>query len=418
MIRNARDPRRLASIVAVAALLTLDAALANHFILPCGNDCDGPQLVVTGSMAEARELHTATLLDDGRVLVAGGRDASLRSLASAELYDPALGSWTPTESMTLPRSMHTATLLLDGRVLVAGGSGTAVAEIYDPVTGRWTATGSMGTTRGWFDAARLDDGRVLVAGGWGGPLDDVLRSAEVYDPATGLWTPTSNLSAKRYGHTLTLLPDGTVLAVRGTNSGDLMDALSGAERYDPRTGSWSYAGTTGASSVLHTATRLPDGRLLVVGGNGGGVGGDVVHAVTTVFDPVTGIWSRAPDVPGRRYDHAAIALSGGEVVVVGGTFQMGHYPTLRYGMHATTAQFDPDTMTWSAGAELPAARGRPSMTLLRDGSLLIAGGYAVEMRDDVSPPGIDVEVFASAARYFPTGARSKSGVPRKSGFEH
>jgi hypothetical protein len=409
----------MASIVALCAMVAPDAAVANHFILPCRGGCGEPQSVVTGSMSSARELHTATLLADGKVLVAGGRDAHFMPLDSAELYDPALGIWMPTGSMATPRVFHTATLLSDGRVLVAGGytgsadSSTATSEIYDPVSGTWTATGSMGTSRTWFSAIRLQDGRVLVAGGWGGGSSGAtLRSAELFDPATGRWTPTANLGVRRYGHTLTLLDDGNVLAVRGSSDGDFMDTLSDAELYDPHSGTWTYLGETGADSVGHTATLLHDGRVLVAGGFSGAVGGNRVHAVAVVFDPATRVWSRAADLPDGRFDHAAIALPDGEILVTGGNFHNGLVPNLRPGMRMTIVLFDPVTMTWSHAADLKVGRSQHSTTLLRDGTVLIAGGSALDWNDDVQPAHIEDKVHASAERYLPF-ARAKASIPRK-----
>ena len=143
-------------------------------------------------MATARYDHTATLLPNGQVLVAGGFGGNY--LASAELYDPATGLWTATGSMAAARFCHTVTLLPNGQVLVAGGfndaSGAlASAELYDPATGLWTATGSMATKRDGHTATLLPNGQVLVAGGYNGVF---LASAELYDPATGLWTATGH----------------------------------------------------------------------------------------------------------------------------------------------------------------------------------------------------------------------------------
>ena len=136
----------------------------------------------TGDLVTARELHRATLLPNGRVLVASG--------TSAELYDPATGVWTPTGSLSIYRILHTATLLPNGKVLVAGGFGGAFsltsAELYDPATGAWTATGSMNVGRDSHTATLLPNGQVLVAGGYGGGTN-YLASAEVYDPAAGVF---------------------------------------------------------------------------------------------------------------------------------------------------------------------------------------------------------------------------------------
>lgn len=170
----------------------------------------------TASLNTARFLHTATLLPNGMVLVAGG---DLRGvLASADLYDPANRIWTPTGSLNVARSSHTATLLPNGMVLVAGGDDghvfSASAELYDPASGTWTLTGSLNAPRLGHTATLLANGMVLVAGGLdinGGESS----TSELYDPATGTWTVTGNLNTARSGHTTTLLANGTVLVAGG-----------------------------------------------------------------------------------------------------------------------------------------------------------------------------------------------------------
>lgn len=176
----------------------------------------------TGSMTTARVGQTATLLASGKVLVAGGCNGSgflcHGPYSSAELYDPATGAWTPTGAMTASRTNHTATLLPGGTVLVAGGqtctsstcTALASAEIYNPAAGTWTPTGSMTSARVFHTATPLPSGQVLATGGWDAS-GFATNSAEVYDPATGAWTATAAMSTVRYGHSATLLPTGSVL---------------------------------------------------------------------------------------------------------------------------------------------------------------------------------------------------------------
>jgi hypothetical protein len=165
------------------------------------------------------------------VLVAGGYGAY--PLRSAELYDPDNGTWTDTGSLAQAHFSHTATLLPNGKVLVAGGADAfgsflVTAELYDPTSGTWTVTGSLHSQRAAHTATLLPDGEVLVAGGVG---DNYVEraSAELYDPASGIWTETASLATARDGYTATLLPNGKVLAAGGTN---LSGSLASVELYD------------------------------------------------------------------------------------------------------------------------------------------------------------------------------------------
>jgi Galactose oxidase, central domain/Kelch motif len=228
---------------------------------------------LTGSLITGRAHHTATLLSNGQVLVAGGGfggDQGETPYASAELYVPRVHRWIATGSMHTRRVGHTATLLHTGQVLVTGGSSGWIidprqlsAELYDPRTGRWTVTGRMHTVRMSHTATLLASGKVLVVGG----MDlrrHPLASGELYDPHTGAWTVITAMHAARSGHTATLLPSGKVLVAGG--EGGHGDLLASAEVYDPHTGTWTVTGSMHTARGAHTATLLPNGTVLVAGG--------------------------------------------------------------------------------------------------------------------------------------------------------
>ena len=214
-------------------------------------------------------------------------------LASAELYDPATGTFTATGSMPTGRMLHTATLLADGKVLIAGGGGattpdSAAALLYDPTTGSFTATGSLAAVRMMHTATRLADGRVLIAGGLGttqtaaagSGANPALAESELFDPGSGTFTATGDLGIGRLGHTATLLSDGRVLIAGGVDKFDVTSSSSGAsptpsaastsaELYDPKTGTFSPTGAMTSARVFHVAAPLPDGHVLLAGGSGG-----------------------------------------------------------------------------------------------------------------------------------------------------
>jgi hypothetical protein len=200
-------------------------------------------------MNTARDAHTATLLPNGKVLVAEGQDQYGFYLSSAELYDPATGEWTATGSLSVGRSFHTATLLPNGKVLVAGGSSIGhevePTELYDPAGGSWALTGNLNTHRGRHTATLLPNGKVLVAGGWN--AGDALASAELYDPASGTWATINPMNTARCWHTATLLPNSKVLVAGGADKDNLV--LAGAELYDPGI---SLAGPFQITSIVQT----------------------------------------------------------------------------------------------------------------------------------------------------------------------
>jgi N-acetylneuraminic acid mutarotase len=284
----------------------------------------------TGSMGTARSGHTATLLPDGKVLVVGGgREETLEEgpaySATAELYDPISQRWTATANMADPRVGHTATLLVDGRVLVAGvsigPSPVTTAELYEPGSGIWTATGSMATARVDHTATRLADGRVLVASGHGPGSDpEPLDSAELYDPASERWTATGSMAEASFYHTATLLPDGTVFVADGFNA----DGLATAELYDPSSGRWTATASMVTARAGHTATLLADGRVLVAGGSDreaaliAGVEGSP-QLSADLYDPSSRRWTATASMVTARAGHTATLLPDGRVLISGGS---------------------------------------------------------------------------------------------------
>jgi N-acetylneuraminic acid mutarotase len=344
-------------------------------------------------MHHARYLQSATLLKNGTILIAGGRDNAAvgPALASSEIYDPIVATWTDAPSMLSPRSSHSATLLADGRVLVAGGfndwAALPSAELYDPATGSWSTTGSMEEARGYHTATLLPDGRVLVTGGRSNnsSTGHALNSAEIYDPTTGRWTSVESMSRARFSHTATLLATGQVLvAGAGIGTGARVDLAVTAELYDPDSGGWTPTGNMTVGRVYHTATLLPNGQVLVAGGRDSvagefQAGGGDALATAELYDPATGSWASTGSLMGPRAFDTAVQLSDGEVLVVGGIgvdpgFGAGT-STYSTGTGTVTAEmYAVGSGSWTETASLAVGRQLHIAVLFADGSVLVAGG--------------------------------------------
>jgi WD40 repeat protein len=279
----------------------------------------------TGSMGTARQSHTATLLSSGKVLVTGGLDSTQNPLATAEIYDTSLGTFSPAPgNMQIARASHTATLLNSGKVLIAGW-GNATAELFDPATGIFAPTGSMLSARVSHTATLLNTGKVLLTGGIQGapPNTTVLAESELYDPGAGTFSQTlSSLATAREWHTACLLPDGKVLVTGGLNRAG--NAISSVELFDPSSEGFTPAkGNMETARAFHTSTALKDGTVLVTGGDDG----IAPLGTAEVYDPTTGVFSPTGSMGTARQSHTATLLSDGKVLIIGGANGIGALAT-------------------------------------------------------------------------------------------
>jgi hypothetical protein len=347
----------------LVAFFTITFALAATAFRDAGSPASRVgSLTQTSSMLETRSGHSATLLPDGKVLIAGGMRRNQDFYKSAELYDPATGKFQPTGEMNQRRVGHIAVLLGSGKVLVAGGwvgqGGTDSAELYDPATGRFTAIAKMVTRRGRPSATLLADGDVLIAGGEE-PDNESLASAEIFHVKTLSFQATGSMRHARISHTATLLTDGRVLIAGGYAGG----VSSGAELYDPRSGTFTETASLNTARCKHTAGLLPDGRVLIAGGSDSrGWNGNLSSA--EIYDPQTGKFATASPMNDSRFKlpDEAVRLASGKLLIAGGS--------------KVVEVFDP------ASGEFLVVPGQMndkwhymSETKLRDGSVLLAGGY-------------------------------------------
>jgi hypothetical protein len=277
----------------------------------------GGTFAVSGTLGAARYAHASVLLGTEKVLVAGGDDISGNAISSAELYDPAAKTFAPLGSMGSARDSFTATLLGNGKVLLAGGGGAngvqATAELFDPSTGSFSPAGSMNSARAAHTATLLSSGKVLVAGGVDGN-GNVLGTAELYDPVTGMFTLTAgNMTDHRYTHTATLLGNGKVLLTGGTDATN--SSVASAELYDPNTGSFAATGSMSTPRSAHQAILLNDGTVLVEGGTDEN-GTPLVAA--EIYGSGTGLFASTGSLQSPRFRHTATLLNSGALLVTGG----------------------------------------------------------------------------------------------------
>jgi hypothetical protein len=323
----------------------------------------------TGLLRGSDSTSNVALLPDGRVLIMNGTWKGFMASSIPEVWDPTTGKLSRIGSTVHPRVRPTATLLLDGRVLVVGGFGgqyaysssaVATAELWDPATGSFVETGAMAEARVGHTATLLADGRVLVVGGAGPGTDNA--TAEVWDPESGQFAAAGRLTYGRSGHAATLLLDGRVLVGGGVTSEGAR--LGERELWDPQTSRFETFGFFTDRPAMASWTRLTDGRVLLVGGLAySGDGSPFELAFFAFGQPAA---DRVPAMSLARFAHAAVLLPDGRVVILGGTVDGGEST-------ASVEVFDPATETFDQAPSLPSPVRDHTATLLIDGRILVVG---------------------------------------------
>ena len=336
----------------------------------------------TGTMTVDRVGHGIVVLPNGEVLVAGGRSSwanttAVTVLASSELYDPEIGQWSATGALNSRRFNYNNNMVMldNGKALIAGGSNVdasgndlASAELYDPAVGTWSFTGSLNTPRRNATMTKLLDGRVLVTGGARGSGGGrFLSSAEIYDPEAGTWSNTGSLSVAREIHSAVLLHDGRVLVVGGEGPWNVNSPV--VEIYNPATGSWITTGSVSTGRQEFSLTVLQDGKVLLAGGSNR----QLVFASAEIFDPNTGAWTAVESMASPRAGNSSALLPDGRVLVIAGNNLSGMTPVGEI--------YDPLTASWISDAALEIPRSQPRLVTLDDGRLLVVGGVQPDPPD-------------------------------------
>ncbi len=338
------------------------------------------------------------------LIVGGGRgsDGGGELLGAGERYDPATNRWIFSGNMRYARIGHTATTLTDGRVLVIGGQATLnedgpprgggispTTEIYDPATDRWTQGVSLGTPRAYHSATLLSDGRVLIVGGLTATAAEStptpLATTELYDPRTNSWSPGGVLATGRALHAAVRLPNGEVIAIGGNTSAVYnAPAIAEVERYNPATNQWRAGRSLPTTDNLAAATLLADGRILAVGYG--------QAAIVLLYDPNADGWvtGAAPGV--KIAPDTATPLPNGQVLVIGGR----NYAVA--GEQGLAALYDPATDTWGALPNTRTFRQGHTATALADGRVLIAGGGIDPIAEVYVDNGAGAQCFPETGR--------------------
>jgi hypothetical protein len=329
--------------------------------------------IASGSMFQPRADHTATLLNGGKVLVAGGYDASGAPTATSEIYDPATGLFTTAGSLPSKSTGHTATLLscacsTDGKVLVVGG-GNSSSQIFDPVARTWASAGGLGSNRSYHTATTLQNGKVFIVGGSDNSSKPI-ASTLLFDPATGSVSNGPSLAYARERHVAVLLGDGRVLISGGrAKAGNGYTVIATAEVYDPARGAISLAGAMVTGRHSADAALLADGRVLVAGGAGAT---DAAIGSAELYSPAAGppgSWTVAASMAVPRADFTLTPLANGQALATGGWNASGRLASTDF---YTAAIGGPGAFV--VAPVMLTARSGHTATRLIDGRVLVVGG--------------------------------------------
>jgi galactose oxidase-like protein/Kelch motif protein len=335
-------------------------------------------------MKTARDYHTATLLRNGKVLVAGGYSGPLGTvvLASTELYDPATNRWSEAAPMLVPHASHTAALLPDGKVLVASGRSSAEdtveAETYDPANNVWSKAGNLAVARTGATAIVLTGGKVLVIGGDAGTNPP----AELYDPATNSWSQLPNTGAHHVNMAISLR-NGRVLVLGDISKWNYQFSA----QYDPLSNTWYAIGRPPIS--MASAVLLRNGKVLFV--RKWEPGGDT--RLAELYDPASDSWAPAAPMEINGVWGIHTVLSSGRVLLTGGPITGGNVACDTGSSCPNAEVYDPARDAWTVTSGMATSRGEHTPTLLTNGKVLISGGFV--------PPNPDMT--ATAEIYDPSG---------------
>jgi hypothetical protein len=373
----------------------------------------------TGNLTVPRTFHTATLVPNGNVFLAGGSSRNIPT-SSTELYNPSTGTFTAAGDMTTPRYEHTATLLPDGKVLITGGlmrgeggllTPQATAELYDPWTGSFMATGSMTVPRNRHVATLLHNGKVLIVGG-SRPVPNrawpPYQSAEFYDPSTGTFTATGDMTEPG-ADTATLLPNGKVLITKCVDDCYNPAKPSHAELYDPSSGTFARTGdmVDALQGAGPKVILLMDGKVLVAGGDLNVIG----SAIAQIYDPAVGVFVSTGKMTADIEQGAAVLLPDGSVFISGESISFATHPIP--GATGATELYDP-----ISGAFGPPMASRPlwgqAATLLPNGTVLQSGGCCLDAAAEIYHPAV---LVASPKLFSLSGDARAPGAIRHAGTE-